>query len=218
SRALGFSSRTIEEFGQRGLLHRFGQVHTIPIGHFGGLQLDYRVLDAGSFGARWKPQLFTEAVLAKWATGLGAEVRRGTELTGFGQDADGVTVELATPDGPRRLRARYLAGCDGARSTVRKLAGIDFPGTSKRIDMWFADIGLPAAAAHLRRGSAERQRDGAGDGPGHAPRHHVRPRRDAAAGRGRAGVRRRGRHLAAADRRGHSRREAAVDQLRHRRQ
>ncbi len=157
SRALGFSSRTIEEFGQRGLLHRFGQVHTIPIGHFGGLQLDYRVLDAGSFGARGKPQLFTEAVLAKWATELGAEVRRGTELTGFGQDADGVTVELATPDGPRRLRARYLAGCDGARSTVRKLAGIDFPGTSKRIEMWFADI----AGCRLRpRISGERVPNG----------------------------------------------------------
>jgi len=140
SRALGFSSRTIEEFGQRGLLHRFGQVHTIPIGHFGGLQLDYRVLEAGSFGARGKPQLFTEAVLAKWAAELGAEVRRGTEVTGLGQDEDGVTTELATPDGPRRLRARYLAGCDGGRSTVRKLAGIDFPGTGKRIEMWFADI------------------------------------------------------------------------------
>ena len=48
SRALGFSARTIEEFDQRGLLPRFGELQTIPFGHFGGLPLDYRVVEGGS--------------------------------------------------------------------------------------------------------------------------------------------------------------------------
>jgi len=55
---------------------------------------------------------------------LSCEVRRGVALTGFVQDADGVTVE--TTDGP--VRADWLVGCDGAASTVRRLAGIPWRG------------------------------------------------------------------------------------------
>ena len=157
SRALGFSARTIEEFGQRGLLSHFGEVHTIPIGHFGGLPIDYRVLEAGSFGARGIPQSFTESVLARWATGLGAVVRRGVEVTGLDPDEDGVGVEVATSAGPRTMRARYVAGCDGGRSTVRKRIGVDFPGTEPVIEMWFADV----AGCDLRlRVSGERRPGG----------------------------------------------------------
>jgi bifunctional hydroxylase/dehydrase len=140
SRALGFSARTIEEFDQRGLLPRFGELPTIPIGHFGGLSLDYRVLDGGSYGARGVPQSVTERNLADWACGLGAEVRRGTEVVGFTVDGSGVTVDSTAQTGPARLRARYLVGCDGARSTVRTLAGIGFPGTEPTLEMWLADV------------------------------------------------------------------------------
>ncbi|MFD5877004.1 FAD-dependent monooxygenase [Streptomyces sp. NPDC060322] len=140
SRALGFSARTIEEFDQRGLISHFGEVDVIPAGHFGGVPLDYRVLEGGSYGARGIPQSRTEGVLAGWATGLGAEVRRGVEVTGLETDEDGVTVEVSTPEGPGRLRAAHVVGCDGARSTVRKLAGIDFPGTDAAIELRFADV------------------------------------------------------------------------------
>lgn len=140
SRALSFSARTIEEFDQRGLLPRFGEVQTIPIGHFGGLTIDYRVVEGGCYGAQGIPQSFTEALLARWATELGASVYRDREVTGLSQDDDGVDVEVATPDGPRRMRARYVAGCDGGRSTVRKAIGVGFPGTDPVIEMWLADI------------------------------------------------------------------------------
>lgn len=52
SRALGFSARTIEEFGQRGLLDAFGELDTIPGGHFGGIPIDYRIIEGGNFGVR----------------------------------------------------------------------------------------------------------------------------------------------------------------------
>src|SRR5690349_16433717 len=86
SRALGFSARTIEEFGQRGLLPHFGELATIPVGHFGGLPLDYRVIDGGSYGARGKPQSLTESVLTGWATGLGAKLCREHEVTALSDD------------------------------------------------------------------------------------------------------------------------------------
>ena len=140
SRALGFSARTIEEFGQRGLLPRFGDFQTIPIGHFGGLPIDYRALADGSYGARGIPQSFTEAVLARWAGELGAVVHRECEVTALTSDQEGVALQVDTANGPRSLHACYVAGCDGGRSTVRRLAGIDFPGTDPVIEMWFADV------------------------------------------------------------------------------
>ena len=57
------------------------------------------------------------------------EVRTGTELVGFSQDADGVTAEVRSPDGERsELRGSHLVGCEGAHSVVRKQLGIDFEG------------------------------------------------------------------------------------------
>ncbi|MEO3764462.1 FAD-dependent monooxygenase [Streptomyces sp. B8F3] len=137
SRALGFSARTIEEFAQRGLLSRLGDVDVIPVGHFGGVPLDYRVLSGGSYGARGIPQSRTEGMLAGWIGERGVEVRRGVEVSGLTQDADGATLTLA---GGGSLRARYVIGCDGARSVVRTAAGIDFPGTEPAVELRFADI------------------------------------------------------------------------------
>lgn len=47
---------------------------------------------------------------------------------GLTQDADGVNIEVATPAGVETMRARYVIGCDGASSAVRKALGIDFVG------------------------------------------------------------------------------------------
>ncbi|MEV1170780.1 FAD-dependent monooxygenase [Nonomuraea sp. NPDC049784] len=75
------------------------------------------------------PQQLLEKDLARRAADLGVEVRRGHTVTGFTQNDDGVRLDVDGPDGQYRMQADWLAGCDGGRSMVRKLAGIAFPGT-----------------------------------------------------------------------------------------
>ncbi len=58
----------------------------------------------------------------------GARVRFKHKLVGLSQTASGVQAELATPDGLRTVKARWLIGTDGARSTVRELLGVAFEG------------------------------------------------------------------------------------------
>nr|AAV52248.1 JadH [Streptomyces venezuelae] len=143
SRGLGFTARAMEVFDQRGLLPRFGQGETLetsPMGHFGGVQFDYTVLEGAHFGARGIPQYTTESVLEEWATELGADIRRGWEFTGLDQDDDAVEITVRTPEGERRLRAAYVVGCDGGHSPVRKAAGFDFPGTPATREMYLADV------------------------------------------------------------------------------
>ncbi|MGW3892675.1 FAD-dependent monooxygenase [Micromonospora chokoriensis] len=140
SRGLGFTARAMESFDQRGLLPRFGDLETSPMGHFGGVQFDYTVLPGGHFGARGIPQSQTEAVLESWAAESGADVRRGWALRELTDEGTGVRVSVDTPDGVRELTAAYLVGCDGGHSTVRKLAGFDFPGTAATREMYLADV------------------------------------------------------------------------------
>ncbi|MEU7067640.1 FAD-dependent monooxygenase [Streptomyces sp. NPDC046161] len=141
SRGLGFTARTLETFDQRGLLARFGEIETSTLGHFGGLPLDFGVLgETTCRAAKAVPQSVTETRLEEWATGLGADVRRGHEVLAVRDDGDGAEVEVRGPGGTHTLRAAYLVGCDGGRSTVRKAAGFDFPGTAATMEMYLADI------------------------------------------------------------------------------
>jgi 2-polyprenyl-6-methoxyphenol hydroxylase-like FAD-dependent oxidoreductase len=126
SRAGGFHSRTIEVLDQRGVADRFlaeGQVAQASM-------IGTTVLDTSDFPTRhpytlgiWQSKI--ERIMAAWIGELPVRVYYGSEVAGFAQDDSGVDVELA--DG-RSLRARYLVGCDGGRSAIRKAAEIEFPG------------------------------------------------------------------------------------------
>ncbi|WP_443049715.1 FAD-dependent monooxygenase [Streptomyces sp. HD] len=140
SRGLGFTARAMEVFDQRGLLPRFGTLEKSPMGHFGGVQFDYTVLEDAHFGARGVPQSQTEAVLEEWAGELGADIRRGWELTKLADDGDGVEIVAATPEGEQRVRGAYLVGCDGGQSVVRRAVGFDFPGLPATRRMYLADV------------------------------------------------------------------------------
>lgn len=127
-RALGLHMRSIEVLDQRGLLQRFlthGQQHPIG-GFFAAIPKPApEGLDSAHPYVLGIPQPTTDRLLTERATELGTTIRRGHELVDLHQDEHGVTAHLA--DGTQ-LRSRYLVGCDGGRSTVRKQTGIDFPG------------------------------------------------------------------------------------------
>ena len=141
-RALGLHVRSIEVMDQRGLLERFlAHGRQYPLGGFlpGIDKPPPSRLDTAHPYILGIPQTITERLLAERAAEVGAEVRRGRELVGLSQDADGVAVELA--DGTR-VRSRYLVGCDGGRSTVRKLLGIGFPGEPATVETLLGEMEL----------------------------------------------------------------------------
>ncbi|MEU8824826.1 rifampin monooxygenase [Streptomyces sp. NPDC048636] len=143
-RALGLHMRSIEVMAQRGLLERFlahGKQYAAG-GFFAGIDKPWPDrLDTAHAYVLGIPQPTTDRLLAEHATELGAEIRRGRELVGLGQDDHGVTAELA--DGTQ-LRSRYLVGCDGGRSTVRKLLGVGFPGEPTRVETLLGEMEVAA--------------------------------------------------------------------------
>ncbi|ONI75970.1 FAD-dependent oxidoreductase [Kribbella sp. ALI-6-A] len=143
-RSLGMHARTIEVMDQRGLLERFlaiGRQHPLG-GFFAGIRKPApEQLNTSHPYVLAIPQPAIDRVLEEHAVEAGAEIRRGAEAVGLSQDDDGVEVELA--DGTR-LRARYVVGCDGGRSTVRKLIGVGFPGEPSTADTLLGEMSVTA--------------------------------------------------------------------------
>jgi 2-polyprenyl-6-methoxyphenol hydroxylase-like FAD-dependent oxidoreductase len=154
SRAGGFHARTIEVLDQRGVADRFlaeGQVAQVAT--FGTT-----VLDMSDFPTRhpyslgiWQNEI--ERVMAGWIAELPVHVFYECEVTGFEQDGTGVDIRLS---GGEPLRARYLVGCDGGRSLIRKSAGIDFPGWDPTKSNLIAEVEMaeepPLGVRHDARG------------------------------------------------------------------
>ncbi len=129
---------------QREVLERMGSFARRPgdprfTGHFAGMSLDADLVDwsdpdlaahTAAGGARMVPQRELEALLAEQVARLGVPVRRGVEVTALENTGDGVLVGTATG---HPVRTGWLVGCDGGHSAVRRLAGIDFPGTDPEL-------------------------------------------------------------------------------------
>ncbi|MFI6027904.1 FAD-dependent monooxygenase [Amycolatopsis magusensis] len=139
SRAGGLHPRTLEVLDQRGVVDRFlAAGRPVQAGHFSALRLDFSELDTRYGFTLLLMQAEIERLLEEWVAELGVHVRWSTAVTGFRQSGEGIDVE--TSGGT--IHARYLVGCDGGRSAVRKLAGIGFPGTDATMTAVLADVEL----------------------------------------------------------------------------
>ena len=137
-------------FALRGLADRFlSHGRPLPIGHFGALdtRLDFSVFDTRFPFALLLPQPTTEGLLEERALELGVDIRRGHVVETVEPRADGVVVEGRNGEAPFRLSARYVVGADGARSIVRRAAGIDFAGHPAQQTMMLGDVVLDAPPA-----------------------------------------------------------------------
>lgn len=144
----GLSAPTIETLYRRGLLDEL-EVHkrlrnphktSTPegprrqVGHFAGIPLVEGNIDTSQWKYRLPSSTEThlmsemaelETVLARRAEALGVEIKRGLAITDFQQTANGVTVR----SGDHSFEAKWLVGCDGSRSVVRKAGDFEFAGT-----------------------------------------------------------------------------------------
>lgn len=138
SRAGGLHSRTIEALDMRGIADRFlEQGQAMQVVGFNMVRLDMSDFPSRHPYGLALFQNRIERILADWVQELGVRIYRGNDVSGFTQDETGVDVEIS--DGTS-LRAQYLAGCDGARSIVRKTAGIDFAGWDPTTSWLIAEV------------------------------------------------------------------------------
>jgi 2-polyprenyl-6-methoxyphenol hydroxylase-like FAD-dependent oxidoreductase len=159
TRAFAVHARTLELLDARGLAEdvlsrgvELQKVQGVP-----GATLDLSRLPSRYPMLLIAPQSATESVLEARAVRLGVPIDRGVEVIGLEQDADGVRVSVATADGTRVERARYVVGCDGAHSRVRDMLGVGFVGAQYQTHIMLADARLsePPTEAMFGRNNAD---------------------------------------------------------------
>jgi 2-polyprenyl-6-methoxyphenol hydroxylase-like FAD-dependent oxidoreductase len=145
----GLIGQIVPTLDYRGLTERFRAETTFtgpaPQFPFGSVPLDFSLLPTSPLHIMAIPQRRLEQVLDDWLRELGGGVRRGHEVLALSLPEDGspATVDVQGPDGGYRLRTRYVVGCDGAHSLVRKQAGIGFPGVTSSETARIGRVFLP---------------------------------------------------------------------------
>ena len=146
AKAVGIQPRTLEVFEGMGVLRRVldaavqmrGQIVYVNGEQVG--QMDIVPPSDIPFGFIAIPQYATERVLREELAHHGVHVERGLRLTGFEQDADGVTAAIQGEAATRNVRASYLIGADGAHSVVRKALGMTFEGGAFEEQYMLGDV------------------------------------------------------------------------------
>src|SRR5215469_12884512 len=158
-RAIGVTPRTLEVWDDMGVAREMidsglwltglrSIMHGQPLGE---THADYPGLPYGQLGL---PQYKTERVLGRHLGRLGIDVERGVALSGLEPHDESVAVRLTRGDGTMETaRFRYVIGCDGAHSAVRRALGIAFEGDTFPMSFMLGDVRI---AWDLPRGMALR--------------------------------------------------------------
>ncbi|GGL22775.1 FAD-dependent oxidoreductase [Nocardia jinanensis] len=158
-KAQGLGGQILRLLHYRGLLERIEAAVTAPEPPqrypFGGVHVDLIGMVDPPLRGLPLPQTRLEELLAERVDELGADIRRGHEVVGVSQDDTSVTAEVSGPDGPYRITARYLVGCDGGRSPIREMAGIAFTGTTYPEVNRLCQVTVPDSVTRLDNGDIE---------------------------------------------------------------
>ncbi|CAM5229208.1 Pentachlorophenol monooxygenase OS=Streptomyces cyaneofuscatus OX=66883 GN=G3I52_34450 PE=3 SV=1 [Streptomyces cyaneofuscatus] len=157
AKAVGIQPRTLELFDRMGLVRDVldaavpmrGQLTYVNGAEQGRIEL--ALPPEVPYGFAALPQYETERVLEEFLGRFGTRIERSTELVAFAQDPVGVTSRLRSSSGgeeeEEEVRSRFLVGCDGAHSVVRKALGLTFEGGAFPEEYMLADVevgwGLP---------------------------------------------------------------------------
>ncbi|MFF3409261.1 FAD-dependent monooxygenase [Streptomyces sp. NPDC002742] len=147
AKAVGIQPRTLEIWDHMGIA-RTALEAAVPmygqLAYVDGVEqprIDLVLPPEVPYGFAALPQYETERILDGFLARFGTGIERGTELFSFGQDAEGVTVALRSASGAEEeVRARYLVGCDGAHSAVRKQLGLTFEGSAFPEEYMLGDV------------------------------------------------------------------------------
>jgi 2-polyprenyl-6-methoxyphenol hydroxylase-like FAD-dependent oxidoreductase len=146
-KANGMVGQVIRLLDMRGLYQRFSGSYGPPKPLyewiFSGMSVPLFGMQDNPMYALMMSQPRLVRMLDERARELGVDVRWGHELIGVESRSDGVKISVSTPDETYALEAAYLVGADGGRSTVRKLAGIDFPGYTSNTVARIAHVSVP---------------------------------------------------------------------------
>ena len=144
-RAIGITPRTLEVWEDMGVVRDIIDAGLWLVGSRS--VVDGRLSDAEEvfpelpYGQLGVPQSETERVLARHLGRFGVAVEHGRELTALSQDETGVSVRLGRADGQTEdTTARYVIGCDGAHSAVRRALGIGFAGDAFPMQFMLGDV------------------------------------------------------------------------------
>jgi 2-polyprenyl-6-methoxyphenol hydroxylase-like FAD-dependent oxidoreductase len=158
SKALGVQARTMEIYDQLGVAQQAldrgqiaGKIHIIADGKVrGGVDLSAMGQNLSPY-----PYLFVleqnenEQLLYEYLQRHQRMVRWQTELEQFTQDEMGVTAQVKTVDGlSETISAKYLVGCDGARSPVRNALGLTFEGSTLERLFYVVDAQIDWTFSH----------------------------------------------------------------------
>ncbi|MFD5137009.1 FAD-dependent monooxygenase [Streptomyces sp. NPDC058378] len=158
ARAVGVQPRTLEIWDRMGMIREAletavplkGQL--LYVNAEEGPRIDLELPPEVPYRFAALPQYETERLLEDLLRRCGGEVERGTALVSFAQDPHVVRAVLSLPTGgTEELTARYLIGCDGAHSVVRKGLGLSFEGAALPEEYMLGDVevdwDLPAGYA-----------------------------------------------------------------------
>jgi len=151
TRAMAVHTRTLEQLDARGVADQLIASGTaVPeLEMFAGARLELARLPSRFPYVLVTPQYETERVLEERARHLGAKIRYGAEVIGLAQYPDGAEVTVKQDGHESRMRAGYVVGADGIRSTVRQALGIPFPGKAVVESVMLADVLLTEPPPHV---------------------------------------------------------------------
>jgi 2-polyprenyl-6-methoxyphenol hydroxylase-like FAD-dependent oxidoreductase len=170
AKAVGIQPRTLEIWDRMGLVRAAleaaapmrGQL--IYVNGAEQARIELKLPPDVPYGFAALPQYETERIIEEHLARFGTRIERGTELVSFTQDDDGVRSRLTTSSGEEQeLRSRFLIGCDGAHSIVRKTLGLTFEGGAFPDEYMLADVEVDWSMPRGYGVRAMHQVDGATD-------------------------------------------------------